>query len=71
MQRAISTQISTENENDVDEDEMGKGEQNSRNDEGDSQLGVFFKYLPSVDEFKNHGDGCEQRYRSCNIFESK
>lgn len=33
-----------------------------------NRLDSYFKHLPEVDEFKHHGDVCEERYTKCKVF---
>lgn len=72
MQRAITTRTSNKNtdpghyEDEVDENDGGNDTQ--RRTQTDNRLDGFFKHMPSVDEFKSHGDACEARYTACNIF---
>lgn len=69
MQKAITIQRSDDiDENELNEDDLDMGDKGATNDD-DSRINVFFKHLPSVDEFKNHGGGCEERYSACKIFE--
>lgn len=66
MQRAVSAQMSTSDGDATD----GTSSDNAKNGSGDDAYGVnvFFKYLPSVDEFKNHGVTCEDQYKQCKLF---
>lgn len=32
------------------------------------RLNVFFKYVPSLEEFQNNGSECEEMYSSCKLF---
>lgn len=60
MQEAVSKQIN----------EPGDDTDNPNNErmESSNPTEAFFKYLPDVNVFQNHGDGCEKRYAACNIF---
>lgn len=33
-----------------------------------NRLGQFFKFVPSVEEFRNNGEECEESYRTCKLF---
>lgn len=57
MQEAVSKQINGDTDN-----------PNNERMESTNPTDAFFKYLPDVKVFQNHGDGCEQRYAACNIF---
>lgn len=66
MQRAVAQQMKAkssdyDNRDDVDDEDF---------DENQSGNGInaFFKHLPDVEEFKNHGDACEAQYKSCTIY---
>lgn len=65
MQRAVSQQF------DGTDNETHEMNENSSNDEGannEDRINVFFKSLPSVEEFKVHGDACEEHHSACKIF---
>lgn len=65
MQRAVAKQINGKESETIASDENSSN-RNSKND--DSQMNAFFKYLPSVDEFRDYGETCENRFKSCKIF---
>lgn len=52
--------------------ERVKGEKTVTEDvnekENFDRMNVFFKYVPSVDEFQNNGAECEETYPSCKLF---
>lgn len=65
MQRAVAKQINGE------ESETIESNENSSNVDPknlDSQMNAFIKHLPSVDEFRDYGETCENRFKSCKIF---
>lgn len=56
MQKAINEKIvGAESER---ADEMNKMD----------RLSVFFKFVPSLEEFKNNGMECEENYKLCELF---
>jgi hypothetical protein len=47
------------------------GAPTQRSDEVNNQIdrmSVFFKFVPSLEEFKNNGMDCEQTYNTCKLF---
>lgn len=34
-----------------------------------NRLDFMFKYIPDLDEFKIHGDACEEKYVGCQIYD--
>lgn len=68
MQKAVSAHMSTT------DTQMNAEKHPSRSDTGDNSkndgnyMNAFFKYLPSLDEFKNHGITCEDQYKECKLF---
>lgn len=59
MQKAIDTRIVGEPKQWV--DDVNKQEPLDR-------MSVFFKYVPSLDEFQNNGSECEENYPKCKLF---
>lgn len=59
MQKAIDTRIVGEPKQRV--DDVNKQEPLDR-------MSVFFKYVPSLDEFQNNGSECEENYPKCKLF---
>lgn len=57
MQRAISERIDGTDEEELDEENQQKT----------NRIDAFFKYLPEVREFRQHGDSCEDRYTECKV----
>lgn len=70
MQKAVSSQMNNSGTETTTTDDTfndnAKSAETSAND--DNHMNVFFKYLPTFDEFKNHGVTCEDQYRQCKIF---
>lgn len=68
MQKAVSSQMNAPDSetNATDETQSDNGK-NDSDDDDDYRMNTFFKYLPSVDEFKNHGVTCEDQYK-CKLF---
>lgn len=69
MQKAISAQMNnsdTEKSAEKDASRSNAGDATASNDGYTGN--TFFKYLPSLDEFKNHGITCEDLYKSCKLF---
>lgn len=65
MQRAIAERIDgSSNSNGKDED----GQEATTDNPKASRIDEYFKHLPDVTEFKNHGDSCETRYSGCKVF---
>lgn len=65
MQRAITERIDgSSNANGKDEDGQGATTENPNA----NRIDEYFKHLPDVTEFKNHGDSCETRYADCKVF---
>lgn len=62
MQRAVFERIDGKTEADANE-EGGSTTKLSGNG-----IDEYFKYLPSVTEFKKHGNACEDRYSGCKVF---
>lgn len=63
MQRAVSQQFT--------DNEPIENDDNSTTDDTvntDGRLKAFFQHLPNVEDFKIHGDACDERYSACNIF---
>ncbi|XP_055380545.1 uncharacterized protein LOC129611424 [Condylostylus longicornis] len=45
------------------------GIQNEENEsENDNRTDVFYKYLPTLNDFKKHGDLCEKKFPKCNFY---
>lgn len=65
MQRAI---FEPTNANDKTEDRNGNDNSGSDDKKSGNRLDEYFRYLPTVPEFKDHGDECEQRYNGCKIY---
>lgn len=59
MQKAINTRIVGEPKQRV--DDVNKREPLDR-------MSVFFKYVPSADEFQSNGLECEDTYPTCKLF---
>lgn len=57
MQRAINERLDGESNNIADEELYKK-----------DRVGILFKYIPDLNEFKIHGAACEDRYNNCNIY---
>lgn len=36
--------------------------------ESDDRLNVFFKFVPSTEDFINNGMECEENYKTCKLF---
>lgn len=69
MQKAVSAQMNnsgTEDNAETDASRSNAGDTNAPND-GYNMMTIF-KYLPSVDEFKNHGITCEDQFKACKLF---
>lgn len=68
MQRAIATKIQDKSADYVNREEESVSDAEGR--EGDTNTGInaFFKHLPDVEEFKNHGDACEAQYKFCTLY---
>lgn len=52
-------------------DERIVGTTNKRADdvkETNERMNIFFKFVPSIEEFKNNGVECEENYLSCKLF---
>lgn len=62
MQEAVSKQVNDSADGNADDEKADNGVEN------EDRVNAFFKYLPDVKVFESHGDGCERRYASCNIF---
>lgn len=45
----------------------GRADGNKKNDAG--FMNVFFKFVPSLEEFKSNGMECEENYSACKLFE--
>lgn len=66
MQRAVAKQINGKKSETIESDENSS---NVNPNIADSfQLNAFFEHLPSVDEFRDYGEICENRFKSCKIF---
>lgn len=65
MQRAI---FEPKNASDKANDGNVNDENGSNDKKSGNRLDEYFKYLPTVTEFKDHGDECEQRYNGCKIY---
>lgn len=63
MQRAITDRIDG-TANGKDDDKPKASDDNSNA----NKIEAYFKYLPDLTEFRNHGDGCEARYNGCKVF---
>lgn len=47
------------------------GAENQRVDERNNEvnrMNVFFKFVPSLEEFKSNGMDCEDTYKTCQLF---
>lgn len=66
MQKAVTAQMNNSNVETTAADDS-KDEKNARDDE-DERTNVFFKFLPTVDEFKDNGITCEDLYKRCKLF---
>lgn len=66
MQRAIFDRTDG-SQTDTADDRSTNGDDRDDKKSG-NRLEAYFKYLPEVAEFKNHGDACEDRYNACNIY---
>lgn len=64
MQKAVSNQINKSDDETSESDDTPND--NAKQD--DNRMNIFFKYLPSVDEFKNHGVTCEDQHKQCKLF---
>lgn len=64
MQRAVSMQINGDESETIEPDENPSND----NTKTDYRMNAFVKHLPSVDEFRDHGDTCEHRFSTCKIF---
>lgn len=64
MQRAITERIQN---NDDSADETNQNNVNDNNPNS-NKIDEYFRHLPNVTEFKNHGDSCELRYKGCKTF---
>lgn len=65
MQRAIATQIQEKSADYVNHEEEIDSNANGHESDANTGLNAFFKHLPDVEEFKNHGDACEAQYKLC------
>lgn len=65
MQRAVAKQINGEESETIASNENPSSVDPTN---GDSQMNAFFKHLPSVDEFRDYGETCEYRFKSCKLF---
>lgn len=68
MQRAIGTQIREKSGDYEDIEEENDANSNGRESDANTGLNAFFKHLPNVEEFKNHGDACEAQYKLCTLY---
>lgn len=60
MQKAVIKKIDDQQDA-PDEDDKAKKTAHSRK-------AILFKYLPDINEFKNNGMECEEKYNRCKIF---
>lgn len=69
MQRAVSKKMNND-ESETNEPDENPSDDNAGREapEQDYRLNAFFKYLPNVNEFRDNGDICENRFSSCKIF---
>lgn len=67
MQRAVSKQINGEESATIEPNDNANTSDGAPK-HGASQMNAFFKHLPSVDEFRDYGETCEHRFKSCKIF---
>lgn len=68
MQKAVSSKIN-ESDNETNEaDDSINTDANSTSADDDHRLKVFFKYLPTIDEFTSYGTTCERQYNACKLF---
>lgn len=44
----------------------GEKQQHAKKDE--NRVNIFFKFVPSLEEFKNNGMECEDNYETCKLF---
>lgn len=65
MQKAVSAQMNESEENETEEPPSEEKKDDSADDD---RLKPFFKYLPSLEEFKKHGVKCERQFKGCKIF---
>lgn len=59
MQKAINDKI------------VGDGKQQSNEDvnsENADRTNIFFKFVPSIEDFTNNGMECEENYKTCKLF---
>lgn len=68
MQKAVSTQMNASESETSETDEAPSDNVKNASTDDDYRMNAFFKYLPSVDEFKNHGLTCENQYKQCKLF---
>lgn len=69
MQRAVSTQINGEESETTEPDENSSNHNNDNaSTVNDYRMNAFFKHLPTVDEFRDHGGTCENRFNNCKLF---
>ncbi|XP_055305286.1 uncharacterized protein LOC129569972 [Sitodiplosis mosellana] len=68
MQKAVSAQMNTSDSEASATDETSNDNAKNASTDNDYRMNVFFKYMPSVDEFKNHGITCEDQYKQCKLF---
>lgn len=59
MQKAISERIVGDTKKRAD---------HVNNKENSDRMNVFFKFVPSFEEFQNNGLECEESYKSCRLF---
>lgn len=68
MQRAVFESIDGKSKNEAVDAANDNGDEATHTRNKANTINEYFKYLPGVDEFKQHGDGCEDRYSGCKIF---
>lgn len=70
MQKAVTSQMNNSNADITETDESAKINEKTAtvDDDVDERTSIFFKYLPTTDEFKDHGITCEDLYKQCKLF---
>lgn len=56
MQKAITERV------------VGDSQKPTDDKKNTNRMSIFFKYMPSLEEFKNNGVECEDSYKSCKLF---
>lgn len=52
----------------IDERIVGGEKQQQYAKKNEDRVNIFFKFVPSLEEFKNNGLECEETYETCNLF---